>query len=147
MKKEKIDIDKLEKVNIFKVPEKYFEDLTLRIQTKVIQEKASSTYWYKTSKAYWTLCTSMFVLIIGFIWRWPIQEVKIENDPLTQFTTEEIIDYLAYENVSLFEIVDNMDINVIISELDNDYVDITDGITDDELEGLYSEYDLEVELL
>lgn len=145
MKKQDINIDNIDKENVFQVPDKYFDDLTLRIQTRVNDEKASRTAWYQIPKIYWSISSSVLAAIVIAVLFWPSAEVAYV-DPLADVSDEDIIEYLAYEDVSLDDIAETIEVDDLLLDMEADEMDVSDDLLESELE-LYEDLDLSIDYI
>ncbi|WP_421765624.1 hypothetical protein [Ekhidna sp.] len=140
----KYKLDDIEKKKPFEVPEKYFEELPLKIQTRINEEKAGSNPWKVPA---WSLAmVASILLLITFIFIIP----ESGPDPeklLAEVPQDELIAYLDLIELDEYDIASAFDDNMDVFELENS--SMLDGIEIDDqaLDDVLLEYDLEDEYL
>jgi predicted XRE-type DNA-binding protein len=109
MKKEKFDLETLPRKNIFKVPENYFENLALNVETRISEEtKVLPFRKWSTKHTLIAVAASSAIAIMGFFWV-NSQEKTNENMALTGVSQQEIVNYLIQENMSQSEVTEHFD--------------------------------------
>lgn len=117
MKNKRIQLDDLKRNVPFEVPEGYFEELPSIIQSRlpVIPEKRPLVSWS------WQRSTALvgaMSLIFMLIWiTFPERQGPLGNEPLSEVSNEAILEYLAQENISYYDLSEN---NVIQSAFQTD---------------------------
>ncbi|MEP0987253.1 hypothetical protein [Ekhidna sp.] len=140
----KYKLDDIEKKKPFEVPEKYFEELPLKIQTRINEEKVESYSWKVPA---WGLAmAASILLLITFIFIIP----ESGPDPeklLAEVSQDELIAYLDQIELDEYDIASAFDDNMDVFELENS--SMLDGIEIDDqaLDDVLLEYDLEDEYL
>lgn len=143
MKQKLDDIDKKE---VFKVPEGYFEDLPLKIQQRVSTERQPQ----RLRVPAWSLALAASVLLlVTFIFILPESTPNTE-ELLAQIPQDEIIAYLDQIELDEYDIASA--IGEITDELDFENTDMLDGIDlefndDESIDDVLLEYDLADEYL
>ncbi len=143
MENKKFQIDDLKKKNIFKVPEGYFDDLPMRIQSRIEKPKSIWEYSTLSFSLKYALPAIAIVLIayFGFLRDPSIPRYKALLD---EISTEEIVDYLAYSDITTDEMLDNFDLEIMSMEI-TDPDDIffeDDNIDDQDLIDIYEELEV-----
>lgn len=140
----KYKLDDIAKKKAFEVPEKYFEDLPLKIQTRINEEKAETSSWRVPS---WSLAmAASILLLITFIFITPDSGPDPEK-LLAEVSQDELIAYLDLIELDEYEIASALDENSEVFDFED--TSILDGIEMDDqaLDDVLLEYDLEDEYL
>ncbi|GAB2643198.1 hypothetical protein GCM10027035_41620 [Emticicia sediminis] len=98
------NIERFEKINIFKVPEGYFEDLSEKTLSHIAPKsgKTIKVNWWKTPQIKWSAAASV-VLILG-LWVGMPQFTKDKTElALEKVSNEEIETYLETQDLSYLE--------------------------------------------
>lgn len=96
-----VNIERFGKTNVFKVPEDYFESLTEEILSK-IAPKTIKVNWWKTPQIRWSAAASV-VLMIG-LWFGISQFTKNKTElALEKVSNDEIKTYLETQDLSYLE--------------------------------------------
>lgn len=143
MGKQKFQINDLKKGNIFKVPESYFDDLPMRIQSRIEKPKS---IWEQPTLSFslkFALPTIAIVLIayFGFLRSPSLPEYE---SILKEISTEEIVDYLAYSDITTDEMLDNFDLEILSMEIfgSDDIIFEDEDIDDQDLIEIYEELEV-----
>ncbi len=107
MEKINIDLEKLERKNVFTTPDGYFETLPLIIQ-KRIAERSNSQSWFSIGWVRYGVSVSLLMLVISSgYWFYQQQTSSIQtNVALSELSDIEIVEYLKQTSVSQEELVD-----------------------------------------
>ena len=134
--------EEMERRNIFKVPEGYFEDLPAIIQSRVTRKKA----WWETPVLIGTLkyaVPALLILVIAFFTiRRPV-EVKSPDALIAEVSTEDLIEFLEGSEITAEEILNSLN----LPEMEFDLRPEGSGILELELDSgdlqeFYEEYEL-----
>jgi hypothetical protein len=107
-------LDDIKKKNIYTVPDKYFDQLPARIQSRVNEKDPVSAlhwnwgWWYKLAIP--AIAVVFLIIYFGRI------EPDINQDAesiLAQVSTEDVIAYLADIDISTSDIIESFDLNNI----------------------------------
>lgn len=105
--KKKINLEDLERKDIFTPPEGYFDKLPNRIQTRIgLQEQKDDRPGYQlVPKKMYYIAASVAVFLIAtlLMLRTPKEAVSVQNI-LAEVPTEDMIEYLEMSEVSVTEI-------------------------------------------
>lgn len=125
----------------YQVPEGYFEDLNAKIleRTSTVAPE-SVVLWYR--KPAWQMALASVVLLVAFTFVWFNGAPAAEQDYLADVSDEEILIYLANNDLTESEIIENYtfmdeDFSIESEELLED-IEIEDNMLDD----LYLEYEI-----
>ncbi len=143
MEKQKFQINDLKKENILKVPEGYFDDLPMRIQSRIEQPKSiweHSTLSFSIKYALPAI-TIILIAYFGFLRSPSIPEYEAI---LNEISTEEIVNYLAYSDVTTDEMLDNFDLEMLSMEItgSDDILFEDNDIDDQDLIDIYQELEV-----
>ncbi|MDA0195397.1 MAG: hypothetical protein O2887_12690 [Bacteroidetes bacterium] len=144
MDKQKIKIDDLKKENIFKVPDRYFEELPSLIQARVLAQAGSKQGWFVLPSVRWAvIATPVLAVIMYFvIFRGPVEQTPVNIDAiLAQVETNDLIAYLEDSDMTDAELIsglalESFEIDEITDELYLEDIDISDLESIDLLEDI-----------
>jgi len=143
MEKQKFQINDLKKENILKVPEGYFDDLPMRIQSRIEQPKSIWEHSTLSFSIKYALPAIAIILIayFGFLRSPSIPEYEAI---LNEISTEEIVNYLAYSDVTTDEMLDNFDLEMLSMEItgSDDILFEDNDIDDQDLIDIYQELEV-----
>ena len=136
-------LEDIKKENIYKVPERYFDELPMRIQDRITGESKSAPSMVFDWKMAVKVAVPAFVLVIvvtfGFFFR-TNNNYQDAEAILAQVSTEDMIAYLQETDISVDEILSEIELEKIADDLINEHL----LLDDDELSGdLYDELILE----
>ena len=136
---QKIRLDDIEKKVDFKVPEKYFEELPMKIQARIAAKE--KTQWFPQLN--WKLAT-VFSLVLAVAIGIVFTSTETEASFLADVSDADILLYLESEEWNETDLYASVDDEWDWSSPDEelDAVDFGDG----ELDMLYDEFDLEGDL-
>jgi hypothetical protein len=123
MKNEEINLEKLPKENVFKIPENYFENLSEKIASHVSEEN-SVIPLRKWSPKYTliAIAASSAIAVMGFFWV-NSQQNKSDNIALSGVNQQDIVNYLIQENMSQSEVTEHFDNTNPLKMKDTDLLD------------------------
>lgn len=140
----KYKIDNSDKKTPFKVPDGYFENLPLNIQTRISQDSRSRLAW---SIPKWGIAiASSIVLVITFMLIVP-DSSNDTDQLLAEFSQDELIAYLETMELDEYDITSAFENSQEVFDFENSTV--LDGIDleGETIENVFSEFDLEDEYL
>ncbi|WP_422359013.1 hypothetical protein [Reichenbachiella sp.] len=146
--KKKIDIESLERKSIHQVPDGYFDELPLKIQSRITeQQEVSSPIFIPRMQMVWSMTAAIAIFLIG--WFFYPQNTKPSTEQLlASIDSEALIEYLYEEDISTDEILAAIDESYILEELETIETEIIDGeLSDEDLESIYSELDYSTEIM
>ncbi|MEM7549746.1 MAG: hypothetical protein AAF363_08730 [Bacteroidota bacterium] len=148
MKKKKIQIESLKKSNIHRTPDGYFEDLPVRVMSKVEEQKPKTWFLEIPTFVRWPVAAipAMAVLIF-FIFN---DNNELTNEELlASIETEDLIAYLESSDLSTDELIDFSQMNNLEMEFDHSDADLLDGIDfeGEGIEDILNDFDIENEIL
>lgn len=146
--KKKIDIESLERKSPHQVPDGYFDELPLKIQSRIITEKESTRGVYISKmQLVWSMTAAVAIFFLGWLWYPQSNEQLNAEQLLADINSEDLIEYLYEEDISTDEILATIDQSYLIEEmtdLENDM--INEGISEEDLENIYLELDYSTEI-
>lgn len=150
MDNKKIDIETLKRKNIHDVPDGYFDELPLRIQSRITDEQESrKPVFISRMQLTWSLTAAIVIFVIGWIVH-PTNETDFGSPEqlLAEIESEYLIEYLYEENISTEEILASVDETFLFDEMTEIESESLDGdFSDEELESIYSEMDFSTEIM
>ena len=136
-------LEDIEKKKSFKVPDGYFEELPLKIQQRVSEEKKS----YGIKIPSWSLAlAASLLLLVTFIFIVPENDATAE-ELLAEISQEEIVAYLDQIELDEYDIASA--IGDEVNDLEFEDTSVLDGIDleDQSIDDVLLEYDLADEYL
>lgn len=142
-------LDDIKKKNIYTVPDKYFDQLPTRIQSRV-NEKPVSRWNWNQSLAYKLAAPAFVVVLLLFYFG-----MGNENDSqdfetiLAQVSNEDIIAYLGNTDITTEEIIEAIDFSDAELDFyeDGPIMQDLEDIGEEDLNTLFDEYGLDEEIL
>ncbi len=141
MQKKLDDIDKKLK---FDVPERYFEDLPMKIQKRVESENRKN---YSLKVPSWSLAmTAAVAVIVGFLFVWNGSDSSVE-DLLAEIPDDDLIAYIEELNLDTYDLAAAFPESS--EEIEFEDVEMMEGleIEDLSIDDILLEYDIEEEKL
>ena len=138
--KDKRKMSELDKKNIYKVPEGYFDELPNKIQSRIQAEKKSSRQiWMNTSVRY--AAAAAIVLLIAWwgIFNPSTPEITDPDQLLSEIPTAQLVAYIESTDMTADEILDE----VYLDEQSFDEIFETEQ---EFLEDIYTEEELLIEI-
>ena len=113
-------IEDINKENIFKVPDGYFDSLPLKIQTKIqsAQEPVHIPIYRKSAFRYAVSLAAMLLLAIFLFWNYFLTPTP--EKLLAQVPTEALISYLESSDISEDELLTDINSSVLSGDLFNE---------------------------
>ncbi|WP_420578085.1 hypothetical protein [Ekhidna sp.] len=139
----KYKLDDIDRKKAFKTPDGYFDDLSLKIQKRVEEERNTSVR-YAVPKWSLALAASLALIVTFFF-------ISQNNGPspeemLAEVSQDELVAYLDHLDLDEYEIASAFNENV---EIFDEETNVLDGIDleDQSIDDVLQEYDLEDEIL
>ncbi len=142
-------LEDINKENIYTVPDKYFDQLPTRIQSRVNDKMPVSGLSWNWSLVYKLAVPAFAVIVMIFYFgRGNNFETQNAEAILAQVNTEDLIAYIEDMNLSTDEIIESID----LSDVDLDFYEDGNLINDLEIENenmdlLFDEYGLDEDML
>ena len=136
-------LDNIDKKPPFEVPERYFEDLPMKIQRRVEDHKKQGAFF---NWPIWAVASAACVLLIVVLFTLQNSSQSPEN-MLTEIPTSELVAYLDQLDIDLDDLTSTLpdEIDIIESE-DTDMLDEVEFEDPSSLDDFLKEYDLTIEL-
>ncbi len=135
----KIDLNDLKKEQPFKAPEGYFEELPGLIQSRAVDSGSKTRIW-EIPAIRWAAIPAMIIAIVVFILL-PNGEQVGPDELLAEVSTEELVAYLEYSEVSTTELLDMVDQPEMLFE-DSEADLFGDNLSEEDMELLLENYDV-----
>lgn len=114
MEKENFNIDDIPKGNIFKVPENYFNELPMQIQSQTSgREKVIPFISWSKKRTWGSVAACAIIGILGYFTLMPQQE-SLGNETLAGVENREIINYLIQENINQVDFAEQINDNKLL---------------------------------
>jgi len=133
-------IDDINKKNIHKVPEGYFDQLPQQIQARIAEQNATKKQFWLAYNLKYAIPIVLLLVVVAI----SIFNLSNESSPeelLAEVSTEELILYLEDSDMTTEELIEAIDYESIEIEFDNE-TDIIDNeeLNDIEMEKLMNDY-------
>lgn len=123
MEKNKFDLEKLPRENIYKVPENYFEELPMFIQSQTsAKPKTIPLVTWSMKRTWASVAACAAIAILGYF-TWMPKQDALGNEALSEVQNQEIINYLIQQNINqtdLAEQFESVQTNNKVEETSND---------------------------
>ncbi|HBH22649.1 MAG TPA: hypothetical protein DDY13_04420 [Cytophagales bacterium] len=140
-------LEDIQKKNIYKVPDDYFDKLPGIIQSKVQKEKLEYTSWWQVLRrpafAY-AIPAMVVILTAAYVFLIRPDNTLQQEDILASVSTEDLIAYVEMSDMTTDEILEEIDIESV--NVDDLFLEEIHLISDDDLTNeQVQEYLLELE--
>jgi hypothetical protein len=143
-------LEDINKDNIFKVPDHYFEEFPDRLQKRIAEKeenKPTPVFQLRRIVQLAAAAVILFFAIYGIN--------QLNNRPasidqiLSDISTEELINYLVESDMSTEELLEDLDISIIASNEDpiSDEVMPSESINEEIIDEILDEYEIEMQYL
>ncbi|MES2517085.1 MAG: hypothetical protein V4585_03190 [Bacteroidota bacterium] len=123
MKKEEFDLENLPRENIFKVPDNYFDELPMRVQTRTsAKAKVVPLVSWSKQRTWASIAACSTIMILGYFTLMPKQE-SLGNEALSGVKNQEIVNYLIQENLTQNDVAEQFNNNKGLKINDSDFLD------------------------
>ena len=141
-------LEDIKKKNIYSVPDKYFDQLPTRIQARV-NDKKPVFGWSLNWNLFFKVATPAFAVLIMLVYFNINSNAEYTAEELlAQVETEDLIAYLDYTDITVDEIIEELDLSAIELNFDDEGPILEDMELDEQdLDILYDEYGIESEIL
>ncbi|MEA5428701.1 hypothetical protein [Arcicella lustrica] len=127
MENNKFDLEKLTRENIFKVPENYFEELPMLIQSKTsAKTKVIPLVSWSMKRTWASIAACAAIAILGYF-TWMPKQDALGNEALSEVQNQEIINYLLQENINQIDLAEQFE------NVQSTKVDLEESVSDSEL--------------
>lgn len=142
-------LEEIKKKNIYSVPDKYFDQLPTRIQSRVNEKKPVFGINFNWSLAIKIATPAFAVIVLLFYFGIGSgNNIQTADDILAQVSTEDLIAYLETTDITTDEIIEELDLSDIELDFYDDEPILQDiDMGDQELEILFDEYGIDSEIL
>ena len=143
-------LEDIEKKEVFKVPEEYFDDLPLRIQKRIEAEKPKPVIGLNFNVSFKVLApvAASLLIVLYFILFSDPSGLKSSNYEamLDEVSTEELVSFLEVNDFDAEAFIEDFDFStqdIDISDIEQNWIDDTE-LDDAMLDELILELDLDV---
>lgn len=140
-------LEDINKENIHKVPEGYFDELPQLIQSKIADQQKTADPVYKRNNALrysfqLALPVAIILMVVGYFafFKNTSQELSPE-EMLAEVDTNELVLYLEESEITTEEIIENIDLENIEFDFNQTDSDLIDDMSEEELDGLLNDYE------
>jgi hypothetical protein len=144
-----MNLEDINKKNIFKVPDQYFEEFPERLQDRIRKESKKREGKLISLPPFVRMAVAASVLILITFVLFLLQNNQPSVDQLlAEVPTESLIAYLEESDMSVDELIETIDVGLINS--DDDFMDptlIPDQTIDENLiQDIITDYELDMEM-
>ncbi len=143
-------LEDIKKENIYTVPDKYFDQLPTRIQTRVYKKKPVFSLLFNWNLAYKIASPIAIALLLVIYFGVP----RFSNSTLTaeeilaQVSSDDLVAYLQTTDITTDEIIEEIDFAIIDLDFDDqDPIMQEMQINEKDIDALMDEYGIEDDLL
>lgn len=144
-----MNLDDINKKNIFKVPDQYFDEFPGRLQKRIREESDKGTGKLISFPSFIRVAVAASVLILITLFMFLLQN----NHPsveelLADVPTESLIAYLEESDMSVDELMESIDVRLITSEEDllEPTVIPDEDINEELIQDIITDYGLDMEM-
>jgi hypothetical protein len=142
-------LDDTHKKNVFKVPDQYFEEFPGRLQERILEETDQGRGKLISFPSYIrvAVAASILILITFFLFLLQNNHPSVE-ELLSDVPTESLITYLEESDMSVDELMETIDVQLISSEevLPEPTVIPDETIDEDMIQDIIIDYNLDMEM-
>lgn len=142
-------LEDIKKKNIYSVPDKYFDQLPTRIQSRVNEKKPVLGLSLDWSMVFRVAVPALTVVFFIFYFSIGNQNsAQSAEELLAQIDTEDIIAYLQTTDITTDEIIDGLDLSDIELDFYEDLPILQDlEMSDQDIDALLEEYSIYEDIL
>lgn len=134
-------IDHIEKKNIYQVPDDYFDKLPGIIQSRAVNESKKKSLIWATPAVKYALPALVVVIMAGYYAFFNNPDApKTATELLAEIDTDDLVDYLAYSEITTEEILEASNLDDIEFDFETEDIDLLNDSDIDELEGVFDEF-------
>lgn len=123
MKNENFNLENLPKSNVFKIPENYFNDLSVQIEAQTSnQTKVAPLISWSKKRTWGSIAACTAIGILGYFTLMPQQD-SLESESLAGVQNQEIVNYLIQENVNQTDFSEQINNGKILKFKDSELLD------------------------
>ncbi|MDR6562559.1 MULTISPECIES: hypothetical protein [unclassified Arcicella] len=109
MENNKFDIEKLPRENIFKVPDNYFDELPMLIQSQTsAKSKTVPLVTWSMKRTWASVAACAAIAILGYF-TWMPKQDALGNEALAEVQNQEIINYLIQQNINQTDLAEQFE--------------------------------------
>lgn len=142
-------LDDTHKKNIFKVPDQYFEEFPGRLQERIREESDRGSGKLISFPSYIrvAVAASILILVTFFLFLLQNNHPSVEK-LLSDVPTESLITYLEESDMSVDELMENIDVQLIYSDelIPGPTVLPDEAIDEDLIQDIIIDYNLDMEM-
>ena len=143
-------LEDINKDNIFKVPDNYFENFPERLKKRIMEDEQKKKVPVIRLRPIINWAAAAVILIFAIYGITRINDNTASVDQiLSEISSEELINYLVESDMSTDEFLENLDMSVIASTEDplNDEFIPSDPLDEETIDELLDEYEIEMQYL
>lgn len=140
-------LEDINKKNIHKVPEGYFDELPQMIQSKIAEQNVITSGTFQRSKAFrygfqLALPVAILLMVVGYFAFFNNTSAELSpEDMLAEVSTDELVDYLEESEITTEEIIEGIDLETVELDFEEKETDLMEGVDENELDELLNDYE------
>ena len=143
-------LEDINKDNIFKVPDNYFENFPERLQKRIDETEQQKKVPVIRLRPIINIAAAAVILIFAIYGITRINDKSASVDQiLSEISSEDLVNYLVESDMSTDEFLENLDMSVIASTEDpiTDEFIPSDPLDEETIDELLDEYEIEMQYL
>jgi len=143
-------LEDLNKDNIFKVPDNYFENFPDRLQKRIEEKENHKKVPVIRLRSIINMAAAAAILIFAIYGITKINDNKTSVDQLlSEISSEELVNYLVESEISTDEFLESLDVSIIASTEDpiSDEFNPSESLDEETIDDLLDEYEIEMQYL
>lgn len=134
-------LDDIDKKNIYKVPNDYFEKLPGIIQAKAIEESKRKSFAWSVPAVKYAVPALLVLILAGYYAFFnPEVQPQTASEILAEIETNDLVEYLAFSEMSTDEILESVELDDIDFEFENEEIYLLNDSDLDDLEYVMDEF-------
>ncbi len=144
MKTPKNKLEDIKAKQVFTVPDGYFDQLPSRVQARVATPEKQAVFSFPVVLKYALPVVALAIAVIFWMQRHDVNTTQDVHQLLAEIPTADIIDYLEDSDLTLTEIIEDLDVE---DDVFDDYMYELDTITEEDMSVYLEDYELTGEFL
>ncbi|MEM6524844.1 MAG: hypothetical protein AAF693_13660 [Bacteroidota bacterium] len=134
-------LDDIDKKNIYKVPNDYFDKLPGIIQARAIEENKKKGFVWSVSATKYAVPALLVVILSGYYAFFNSEaQPQTASEILAEIETDDLVEYLAFSEMSTDEILESVELDEIDFEFDSEETDLLNDSDLGDLEYVMDEF-------
>lgn len=143
-------LEDINKDNIYKVPDNYFENFPERLQKRIEESEQQKKVPVIRLRQIINIAAAAVILVFAIYGITKINDNSVSVDQiLSEISSEELVNYLLESDMTTDEFLESLDMSVIASKNDpiTDEIIPSDPFDEETIDELLDEYEIEMQYL